>query len=153
MRIVQSKWLRIISIGFIIWGIILCLLGRFTLFSGMIDTVVEEIQRYYATREDVAQVTATLRRNAIMGFVVGCWAIVSGFGLLFMKKWAWWSSFFLCIAAGIYSCYRPVYELYKFHSNSFWSFGVILIIFISIIFLLIKFKGIYRGVQHGNNGL
>ena len=150
MRIVQSKWLKIISIGFIIWGIVLCLLGRFTLFSGMIDMVSEEIQRYHATREDVAQVATTLRRNAIMGILVGCWAIVSGFGLLFVKKWAWWSSLILSIAAGIYSCYRPVYELHKFHSNSFWFFGVILIIFISIIFLLIKFKGIYREVQHGD---
>ena len=146
MRVIQSKWLKIISIGFIIWGIVLCLLGRFTLFSGMIDMVVEEAQKNYASKEDLVRVAATLRRNAIMGFLVGCWAIVSGFGLFFVKKWAWWSSLTLSITGAIYSCYRPLFQFYKFHANVFWSFGVILTIFISIIFLLCRFKGLYREV-------
>lgn len=136
--IIKTRWLKILSIGVIIWGIFLFLESFVFLSTGVIGDMIKQLKNYhYLNKEEINQITWILRRNSIIQLIVSFFVIIGGFGLSFRKIWAWFLTLFLSIGALVYIFYRAYKNIFLFKSKA-WHFFPIILVFISIIIVLIK---------------
>ena len=140
MQIINSKWLRMLSVALIVWGIFLCLESLLVLFTGMINEIGKQAQSYRLTKEESILISRIVRRHSSIQLFTAFLVITGGFGLCFRKKWAWFLVFFLSIAASIYVSYRVYRDICCFRYNTIWYLVFELAIFVGIMIILIRSK-------------
>jgi len=138
MEIINSRLLKILSIGLLVWGVFLCLESFMVLSTGITGEIAKHAETFYFNEENSIYIADVVRRNSFIQLFVASLVIASGAGLFFLKKWAYLLTLFLSITGVVYTCYRTYRDLYHFQHDTAWYFFPVLAIFISIIVILKK---------------